>query len=298
MEKQVTRSIALGMAVVVILWVGGCGSPSIPGSSSTEGAVAPAGAGKISGRPGVVGLAFTEALINSIQGDLDSFGGWRPNDLLFGKVFENRTNEELGDLAVVRESVEAMKEDIARIGALDTFNPELAKAEADLDADPFKLWSPSAESKLQEGVSALRGYRESLIQGEAKFYPNPENFARLLNIYITLMGDVHERLLAPAGFFKSDNVFYYGHGAALALAQVFAAMQKDFTEEIQAKGLTKLMEEAQTSLDLAAQMRPWIVFDGGDDDFRANHRLNMAAHLNEARTKTFLMLEALKQPQP
>ena len=50
-------------------------------------------------------------------------------------------------------------------------------------------------------------------------------------------------------------------------------------------------------LEAAAKMHPWITLDGGDDDFRANHRLNMAAHLDEARTKSFLMLESFK-PSP
>jgi len=283
-------------ALMVVFLIGGCGSPSEPSPGSGEKAGAAAGpAGAV--RPGVPGITFTEVLFDLMQYDLDSFGGWRPNDFLWGKIFDNRTNEELGHLAVVRESVEILKEDISRRGALDDFNPGLAKAEAAFDSDPYKLWSPSAGSRMKEGVADLKSYRDQLIAGEAGFFPRPDNLAHLLEHYVTLLGDLHKRLLAPVGFFKTDNEFYYSRGAVTGLARLYAAMERDFAPELQARGLGKLIEESRASLELAAKMHPWIVLDGGDDSFRANHRLNMAAHLAEARTKSFLMLESLK-PQP
>jgi hypothetical protein len=288
---------AVGLMAVVL--IEGCSAQSepSPGSQAKTGAAAtlnPGGAG----RGGVAGVAYTEVLIGLMQGDLDSFGGWRPNDLLWGKIFENRTNEELGHLAVVRESVEILKEDLGRRGALDDFNPDLAKAEAAFNSDPSKLWPPSAESRIKEGIAGLKSYREQLISGETRFLPRPENFSHLLDHYVTLLGELDHRLVAPAGFFKSDNEYYYCHGAATGLAQIYAALQRDFAPEIQGRGVQKLMDEAQASLEAAAKMHPWIVLDGGSDSFRANHRLNMAAHLAEARTKSFLVLDSLKQPQP
>jgi hypothetical protein len=289
--------LIVAVAVGAVFLIEGCSSSSEPNPRSEAKAAGAALHPGGVGRAAVPGIAFTEALIGLVQSDLDSFGGWRPNDLLFGKVFENRTNEELGHLAVVRESVEILKEDLGRRGALDEFNPELAKAEAAFDSDPTKLWSPSAESRIQEGIAGLRGYRDELIQGQAGFLPRPDSFSRLLDHYVTLLGELDKRLIAPAGFFKSDNEFYYSHGVAQGLAQVYGAMQRDFAPEIQGRGLQKLMDESQLSLEAAAKMHPWITLDGGDDDFRANHRLNMAAHLDEARTKSFLMLESLK-PSP
>jgi len=284
------------LAVTVVFLLAGCGSSSEPGAGPGE--IAGGGGAIKAARPGVAGITFTEVLIDVMQHDLDSFDGWRPNDLLYGKIFDNCTNEELGHLAVLRESVEILKEDIARRGALDDFVPDLVKAQEAFDSDPYKWWRPSAGSRMQEGVTALKSYRDQLIQGEAGFFPRPDNLAHLLDHDVTLLGDLHKRLVGRVGFFKTDNEFYYSRGAAAGMARLYAAMERDFAPEIQARGLEKLMEEARASLELAAKMHPWIVLDGGDDSFRANHRLNMAAHLAEARTKSFLVLEALKQPPP
>jgi hypothetical protein len=247
-------------------------------------------------RPGIPGLEFTDAVARVMKDELESFGGWRPNDLVFGNIWHNRKYEQLGKLEVVRHTVRVFKQDIARSGGMDKFDPNVALAEADFWNDPEKFWFPSAESKYKSGVQELLKYKECLQRGDTKFHPRSDNLYRLLDQYIAILGDVHHQLMRrDVGFFETDNIYFYSRGAASAMADILMAVETDFSEAIEGRGLTKLMGETIQPLKQAAGLKPLIVLSGDTDDLRANHRLNLAAYISEARTKLYAMIETLQK---
>jgi len=244
----------------------------------------------------IIGLKTTTSLIELMEKELKSFGGWRPNDLIFGKIFHNRKYEQLGVLEVIRHSVRVLKSEIARAGVTDQFDPDLALAEADFWNDPTKFWFPSAESKFSEGVSALERYRSRLEQGEARFYPRSDNLYQLLNEYARILGDVHYQLIRQdVGWFEIDNWFFYARGVAKAMEQVYLAILEDFSEEIKTRKLEKLFQEAIGDFQQASSLNPLIVLNGDPDDLRANHRLNLASFISDAMGKTITIMETIRK---
>jgi hypothetical protein len=246
--------------------------------------------------PEVLGLAFTDAVIRVMKDELDSFGGWRPNDLIFGRLWHNRKYEQLGELEVIRQTVRIFKQNIARSGGMDKFDPRMAIAEAEFWNDPGKFWFPSAESKYRNGIKAIFKYRDALLSGEAKFYPRSDNLYLLMDQYIAILGDVHHQLMRrDAKYFEIDNIYFYARGAAYAMAEILSAVQVDFSEEIKSRGLSKLMRESIEPLKEGSGLAPLIILNGSSDDLRANHRLNLAAYISEARTKLYAMIETLQK---
>ncbi len=247
-------------------------------------------------KPEIPGLEFTDAVIGVMKAELESFGGWRPNDIVFGHIWHNRKYEQLGKLEVIRHTVRIFKQDIARSGGMDKFDPNMVIAEAEFWNDPMKFWFPSAESKYKTGVEFLEKYRDGLARGQSKFYPRSDNLYRLMDQYIAILGDVHHQLmLRNVSYFEIDNIFFYSRGAASAMAEILSAVEVDFGEEIERRGLMKLMRETIEPLKEAASLKPIIVLSGGSDDIRANHRLNLAAYISEARTKLYAMIETLQK---
>jgi len=246
--------------------------------------------------PQTPGLKTTESLIQLMDKELKSFGGWRANDLLFGRIFHNRKYEQLGVLEVIRHSVRVLKSEIARAGVTDQFDPDLALAEADFWNDPSKFWFPSAESKFREGVSALKRYRSRLENGEARFYPRSDNLYQLLSEYARILGDVHYQLIRQdVGWFEIDNWFFYARGVARAMEQVYLAILEDFSEEIKNRKLEKLFQEAIADFHQASRLNPLMVLNGDPDDLRANHRLNLASFISDAMGKTITIMETIRK---
>jgi hypothetical protein len=59
-------------------------------------------------------------------------------------------------------------------------------------------------------------------------------------------------------------------------------VNKEFHQELQKKNSHKLLEDGIHSLDEAAHLSPWIVFNGDKDGWIANHRANMVTYIGEA----------------
>jgi len=243
-----------------------------------------------------LGVSFVSSLTELMESELKSFGGWRPNDLIFGRIFHNRKYEQLGELEVVRHSVRILKSEIARAGVTDQFDPDLALAEADFWNDPRKFWFPSAESKFREGILALKRYCQRLEKGEARFYPRSDNLYLLLSEYARILGDIHYQLIRQdVGWFEVDNWFFYARGVAKAMDKVYEAILEDFGGEIKARKLEKLFKEAIADFKQASRLNPLIVLNGDPDDLRANHRLNLASFISDAMGKTITIMEAIQK---
>ena len=79
------------------------------------------------------------------------------------------------------------------------------------------------------------------------------------------------------------------HHLARAVGREYA------TEFGQRPILHTLLDEVSVALGRAAEMKPFVVLDGGPESVFANHRRNLDAHVTEARQKIYSIREELEK---
>jgi len=248
------------------------------------------------------GMVFAETLARIVEHELDSCTGWRPNDfVLWGPALwaDNNSNRQLGILQAVRESTRVFKDHLTKVSS-DQFHANLVRADTAFRNDLFKFWFPSAESKLREGVKALRTYQDGLRATPPRSRPiNLRNveLIRLFQAWTDLLGDVHARLYrTDAGFFRTDDEFYYCQGIAHALYYLVLAVGHEYREAFAGRAvLVTLLGEVAQPLHRAATLKPLLVLDGAPDGLFANHRRNLDGYISEARQKMYSIREELEK---
>lgn len=253
----------------------------------------------------VVGDAFVDALASILGEELSSFWGWRPNDLgLIGPGWwtDNVNNIQLGKLEVTRQSCRILKTRMARFNDTDAFNRDLEQAESAFFNDAQKWMLPSAEKKFREGVVSVEAYRASLATGNATFHPRSDHLYDLLGYYKDILGSCHALLVrqqevdgSAVSMFRTDDYFYYSLGVVQALHALSQATLVDFREELDSRSLAALTQQALASLARGAVVEPCLVTNGDADGILANHRLNLAGYVADARQKLHSVRETLKK---
>ncbi len=250
----------------------------------------------------VGGEVFAATVAALIDHELSGHTGWRPNDFfLWGPslLADNNANRQLGILQAVRESVRVFKDHLTKISS-NEFDPNLVGAETSFRNDETKLFLPSAESKLREGVNHLRLYVEGLHSTPPKSRPlNRRNveLIRLFQSWSDLLGDVHAKLYRdPATWLTSDDDFYHAQGVAHALQYLALAVHREYLVDLDNRpALATMVTEVAAALGSAAQLKPLFVCNGSSDGLLANHRRNLDAHINEARQKLYSLREELEK---
>jgi hypothetical protein len=253
----------------------------------------------------LVGEAFVSSVRGILEEELSSALGWRPNDLpLVGPGWwtDNVNNRQLGKLEVVRHSCRILKTRLARFDDSDAFRPELERAESAFFNDATRWALPSAEKKLREGCGGLREYEESIADGRALFHTRSTSLYDLLGYYKDVLGSCHSILIrqqeadgADVSTFRTDDYFYYSRGVVEALHVMVSAIATDFHEELEARSLLDLTGQALGSLQRGAELEPCLVTNGDLDGLLANHRLNLAGFVADARQKLHSVRETLKK---
>ncbi len=255
------------------------------------------------------GLAFTETLIT--MGD-DMTRAWLPNDLFYPTVFlDNPQNFQLGELEVLRYAVRVLRDNLSRLRTTDKIDENIDQVYILFSNDPHKWIFPSAESKYKAGVQELRAYQDRLREGIANFFPRADNLIELLAQLNSLLGGVNTRLAnAPrdrgeilteetAGdpyiegektvtiqipWTAIDDNFYYARGVAYGIRQVLTAVRSDFSEILEIKKATELLDQTIKLLN-QSQFEPILVLNGSRGSVWANHSLQMLATLSDVRQK-------------
>ncbi len=195
---------------------------------------------------------------------------WLPNDVAWPSVLlDNPQNYQLGQLEVVRYSVRVLRDNLSRLRTTDQIDNDADMAYTSFSNDPMRWMLPSAESKFLAGVKHLETFRQRLQTGKAHFYPRGDNLIELLNQMNSLLGGVCTRLsMIPSdyneflseetagdtvlqgekrvrveiGWTEKDDHFYFAQGVAMGLRQVLVAVGSDFTEILQTKKATELLQ--------------------------------------------------------
>lgn len=246
----------------------------------------------------IAGVAFTEKLIELLNHELNGrFWGWRPNDLLIGRLTDNVDEFQLGVLEAIRYTVIKLKEALTRFGDADAYDPHLVEAVNLLMNRADQFWFPSTESQYKEALEELRRFLDNLKQGRSRFYYRTDNLLSLIASYKDLLGNCHENLVketetdgSRVSYFRADNYFYYCQGVAHVMHGILKSVRVGFVEQLQTIDAVALMDKIVEDLERAAECEPWLITNSDDDDILANHRYHLGAPISSALHNMSTML--------
>jgi hypothetical protein len=248
------------------------------------------------------GEVFATTVIAIMQNELNGVTGWRPNDfVLWGPHLwaDNNANRQLGILQAVRESVRVFKDHLTKVSS-NEYDPHLVAADTAFRNDAEKLWLPSAESKIREGLRHLQAYVEGLRSTPQRSRPINQRTVELIRLFQAwgdLLGDAHANLYRePESAWRTDDDFYRAQGFAHTISYLVRAVAREYQHEFDTKPVMRtLFDEVEDSLRQAAVMKPLIVLNGNPDGVFANHRRNLDAYITEARQKMYSIREELEK---
>lgn len=260
------------------------------------------------GGTAVPGEVFAATLAALVEHELGGFTGWRPNDVVvWGPALwaDNNANRQLGIIAAVRESTRVLKDHLTKVSATE-YDENLIAADTAFRNDMTRLMLPSAESKLRDGVEALRAYVAGLHAEPPTSKPitgrNME-LIRLFQAWSDLLGDAHASLFketepdgSPVAMTRTDDYYYHAQGVAHALHHLAAAIEREYAGEVATRpAIRQLLDEVADDLGRAAGSKPLVVLDGGMAGLLANHRRNLDAAIVDARQKIYSIREELEK---
>lgn len=232
----------------------------------------------------VAGVSFVETMIGLLDHELNErFLGWRPNDILIGRLTDNVNNFQLGVLEALRFTTLRLKDSLTRLGEADSYDPDLEQALAHLMISPTRFMFPSAENSYSKALKHLNKFIDKLESGERSFYYRKDTLLALMGTYRDLLGNVNNTLVAsPVGWFETDDQFYYAKGVAHVYYEILKVVRVGFETPLENTlyGI-EMMDQILHQLDRVEEMNPWYVMNSSLDGIFANHRANLNAPLSE-----------------
>jgi|GEM_PF-4344421 len=223
-----------------------------------------------------------------ISAQLDSFGGYKVNDLIYGKLFENGTYEQRGEMDALRAYLGLLLNRLQPAGA-----PELRRVKNTLVTSNLeKWWFTKSEDTLEEGIKALEHAEGALKENRLRLKASPSNLATIADLYIALLESEEKDLWeGEPGFSETDNRFFHARGVANSCAVTLSDVEKSFSGTSYFPEIKKDLDMAQAWLSRAASMAPWLVMGGDPDELTSNHLVIMAYMLDKSRES----LESVRQ---
>jgi len=230
----------------------------------------------------IPGVTFVDTLIKLMEYELHGRTlGWRPNDIIIGRLTDNINNYQLGVLEAVRFTTLRLKDSLTRLGEADTYDPDLEQAVNLFMNSATSWWFPSAESSYGQAIEHLKKFKTKLEKGQRNFYYRRDTLVALLSTYKDQAGNVNRTLVMPVGWWQADNRFYYAKGTAHVYFELLKVCRVGFKNQLATMHATAIMDEVLHELFIAEQIEPWIVLNCDYGGFFANHRANLNAPLSE-----------------
>lgn len=247
------------------------------------------------------GHALASMIIDLVKGQLESMGGWLPNDppATPGRFLDNTPAFQLGMLRVVRIAGGALRDYFSREGG--PVHKDLDLAYSKLSNDPRRWAFPSAEGALGDALEALERYRADL-GGQSVFIGSPDRLQRLLE---SLAGELEQTsaylggssTAGRAGWWDCDDRFYLALGQAQGLLGLLGAAGLEHQVILSENGLAEDYQALLKSLEQSL-FEPWIVTNGDKDGILANHSNNLKVSLDETLHRMKGLAARLGAPGP
>lgn len=281
---------------------------------------------QVNGQPAPVGYASADALVRTVETLLEKPGGYLANDVMPPSVFlDNIPNFEYGAVVQVRDFSAAMRNHFSRSQSQSIQDADLAVAEPAFNFDHSSWIFPRTEDQYQEGIRAVKHYRERLVKSEAEFFARADNLSNWLAIVEKRLGDLSQRLTASVGqrrvntdlandpsatgtgttaddvvvktpWLEVDDVYYEARGSAWALIHFLRAAELDFQQVLKDKNATVSLRQVIRELEATQEplMSPMVLNGSGFGMF-ANHSLVMASYISRANAAVIDLRELLGQ---
>lgn len=223
------------------------------------------------------GPGILEAVISPLAGELESFWGYRANDLVVGKILDDRTNQQRGE-AEAMQSYVGFVADRSGPG-----NEAIVRVRAAIvDSDLSKWWFPSAESRLAEGLEAVGDMAAAMDRGEVVMPGDPATLADLLGLCASLLAAEEEVLTDSGSTLDGDDRFYHARGVAVVTGKVISGVFDSFPAVLENQGARTDLDSALNRLEQAANMDPLWVSSGGEDGSDPGHLVLLSYQLGQA----------------
>jgi len=247
------------------------------------------------------GEPLATTLVELMEHELNGWTGWRPNDLFPLNpewTADNNYNRQLGILKAVRVTTQGFQQHLTKFRGGEQ-DRNLLAADNAFRIDPRSWMFPSAETSYEEGIGNLRAYIAGLKNGGSfKITGRHSELIQLLNMWKTLLDDVHKHMMAPdMNWFERDDHLYQAQGTAYALAHLTAALRREYAPEIASRAAIRDLFDAMVeSLQRIQEFKPVFVFSGSDDGWvLINHGLNLVTFTDDANRVMEDLIEELQK---
>ena len=230
---------------------------------------------------------------------------WIANDPFFmpGYMLDNMPNFQQGIMTALFRFTSELRDEIARTRGSSSEDPDAKAAAGYLSYPPdvwifnpkVSWWTPTAPSEKQygQGMRSLRQYNQRVADEDARFETRSDNLQTLIDRFTSDIGSAsatisrHIEEQATSWLdFQADDLFYANKGRLHAYYLLMRAMQEDFGDVIQEKGLGNAWRLTLKSLEEASTLQPWVVMNGSpDSQFRPSHLAAQGFYLLRARTQ-------------
>jgi hypothetical protein len=229
---------------------------------------------------------------------------WTPMLPFFtpGGILDNMPNYQRGIMAALGRFSTELMDQLGRTRGSSQTDRDLEQARGFLNEQPnVWIWQPSVSiwpsatsaQKYRAGREKLLSYNKRLAAGQAVFERRADNLQALLeriaNDHGSDSGIIDQHIVEQAGdLFDThcDDIFYFNKGRLYANYLLLRELGKDFDSIIREKGLTNAWNGTVETFRIAAQLDPWVVWNGYPDSFLIpNHLAAQGFYLLRARTQ-------------
>jgi hypothetical protein len=217
-------------------------------------------------------------------------------------ILDNMPNFQRGIMAALGRFSTELMDQLGRTRGTSQTDRDLEQARGFLNEQPnVWIWQPSVSlwpsatsaQKFRAGRDKLIAYNKRLAAGQAVFERRADNLQALLDRIANDHGSdsaiIDQHIIEQSGNLfdgRVDDIFYFNKGRLYANFLLLRELGKDFEGIIREKGLTSAWNGTVETFRIAAQLDPWVVWNGYPDGFLIpNHLAAQGFYLLRARTQ-------------
>jgi len=229
---------------------------------------------------------------------------WTPMQPFFlpGGALDNMPNFQRGISSALGRFATELMDQVGRTRGSSQIDRDLELARGFLNEQPTVwIWQPTVSlmpsatsaQKYRAGRDRLLAYNKRLSSGQAVFERRADNLQALLERMANDIGSdsaVIDRHIIERGGdpfdWRCDDIFYFNKGRLYANYLLLRELGLDFHNVIRDRELANAWNGMVESFRLAAQLDPWIIWNGRPDAFlMPNHLAAQGFYLLRARTQ-------------
>ncbi len=217
-------------------------------------------------------------------------------------ILDNMPNFQRGIMAALGRFATEMMDQLGRTRGSSQVDRDLEQARGFLYEQPnVWIWQPSVSlmpsatsaQKYRAGRDKLITYNKRLAAGQAVFERRADNLQALIDRIANDIGSdsavIDHHIIEQAGNLfdmQCDDIFYFNKGRLYANYLLLRELGTDFQNVIRDRDLTNAWNNMVETFRVAAELRPWIVWNGWPDALLIpNHLAAQGFYLLRARTQ-------------